>query len=68
MGASETSAVQALMRNRNVRLMSFPLAEAFTHVFPNLTRLVLPEGVIDLAEDIPRENISLIATTTRAEF
>jgi TRAP transporter TAXI family solute receptor len=64
MGAPETSAVQALMRNRNVRLMSFPLAEAFTRVFPNLTRLVLPEGVIDIAEDIPREKISLIATTT----
>jgi TRAP transporter TAXI family solute receptor len=63
MGAPKTSAVQALVRNPNVRLMSFPMAEAFTRTFPNLTRLVLPEGVIDIAEDIPRENISLVATT-----
>jgi TRAP-type uncharacterized transport system substrate-binding protein len=64
MGAPDTSAVQMLVRNPNVRLMSFPMAEAFTRMFPNLARLVLPEGVIDIAEHIPRENVNLIATTS----
>jgi TRAP-type uncharacterized transport system substrate-binding protein len=64
LGAPDTSAVQSLLRSPNIRLMNFPTAEAFTRVFPNLARLTLPEGVIDLAQDIPSKEVTLIATTS----
>jgi hypothetical protein len=35
-------------KDPNVRIMSFPTAEAFTIIFPELVRLVLPQGVIDI--------------------
>ncbi len=43
--------------------MSFPTAEAFTRVFPNLRRLELPQGVVDVEANIPPTDVPLIATT-----
>src|SRR5262245_35713436 len=42
-GVPEATAVQSFLRNPNVRLMSFPMAEAFTRLFPDLNRLTLPQ-------------------------
>lgn len=52
-----------MLRSPNVRLMNFPMAEAFTRVMPSLVRLDLPEGVIDIAENIPAYDVPLLATT-----
>jgi len=51
--APDAPAVQSLLKNPNVRLMSFPIAEAFTIIFPDLVRLVLPRAVIDIDRNIP---------------
>ncbi|MFY9959220.1 TAXI family TRAP transporter solute-binding subunit [Bradyrhizobium sp.] len=64
LGAPDASAVQSLLRAPKVRLMNFPTAEAFTRIFPNLVRLVLPQGVVDVEANIPPNDVSLIATTT----
>jgi hypothetical protein len=45
--------------------MSFPIADAFTRVFPDLVRLVLPQGVIDLKGITPPNDVVLIGTTTK---
>src|SRR5262249_1783407 len=39
-GVPEATAVQSFLRNPKVRLMSFPMAEAFTRIFPDLNRLI----------------------------
>lgn len=64
LGAPDSSAVQSLLRAPKVRLMNFPTAEAFTRIFPNLVRLVLPQGVVDVEANIPPNDTSLIATTS----
>lgn len=64
LGGPETSAVQTLLRDPNIRLMSFPTAEAFARIFPNLARLEFPQGVIDIDGNIPPHDVQLIATTT----
>ena len=64
LGAPGASAVQLLLRAPNVRLMSFPTAKAFTRLFPNLVRLVLPQGVVDVEANIPPSDVPLIATTS----
>src|SRR5208282_3537911 len=61
--ASESSIIQPLMRDPNVRLMSVSDTEALTRIFPYLVRLVLPQGVIDLERDIPPADVNLIGTT-----
>jgi TRAP-type uncharacterized transport system substrate-binding protein len=64
-GAPDATAVHSFLRNPNVRLMSFPMAEAFTRIFPELVRLVLPQGVIDIDHVIPSNDVILIGTTAK---
>jgi hypothetical protein len=58
-----TPIIQTMLRMPNVRLMSLARAEALTRIFPDLGRLVLPQGVFDIAGDIPPHDVSLISTT-----
>ena len=57
--------VQALLTNPSVRLMDFPMAEAFTRIFPDLVRVVLPKGVIEIDPPNPPNDVTLLATTSR---
>src|SRR5262245_39491202 len=50
-GVPEATAVQSFLHNPKVRLMSFPMAEAFTRLFPDLNRLTLPQGVVDIRSE-----------------
>jgi uncharacterized protein len=61
--APEARTVQRLLRTPNVRLMSFANADAYMQRFPFLSRLVLREGVIDLAANVPPADTTLVATT-----
>ena len=63
--APESPAIQTMLRMPNVRLMSFTRAEALTRIFPDLVRLTLPQGVFDIAANIPPNDVTLIATTVR---
>jgi len=64
-GAADVPAVDSLLRDPKVRLMSFPMAEAFTRIFSDLVRLVLPQGVIDVEHIIPPNDVVLIGTTIK---
>ena len=61
--APEARTIQRLLRTPNVGLMSFANAEAYTQRFPFLSRLVLRQGVVDFAANIPPADTTLIATT-----
>ncbi len=61
--APEARTIQRLLRAPRVRLMSFTNAESYIQRFPFLSRLVLREGVVDLAANLPPADITLIATT-----
>ena len=64
-GLPDAPAISSLLRNPKVRLMSFPMADAFTRVFPDLIRLILPQGVIDLDSITPPNDVVLIGTTAK---
>jgi hypothetical protein len=61
--APESSIIQPLLRDPNVRLMNVSQTEALTRIFPYLVRLVLPQGVIDPERNIPSNDVNLIGTT-----
>jgi TRAP-type uncharacterized transport system substrate-binding protein len=62
--APQARTIQRLFRAPNVRLMSFANADAYTQRFPFLSRIVLREGVVDFAANLPAADTTLIATTT----
>ena len=64
-GAPRVSAVQALLRNPKVKLLSMPMADAFTRIMPELVKITLPHGAIDIGKSIPPNEVTLLATTTK---
>lgn len=59
--APEAGVVQELLRSSGIRLMSFTQADAYTRIFPFLSKVSLPQGVIDLVDNIPAEDTTLLA-------
>ncbi|HEX2198835.1 MAG TPA: TAXI family TRAP transporter solute-binding subunit, partial [Burkholderiales bacterium] len=60
----ESPMVQMLLQTPGLHLYEYAHAEAYSRRFPYLVPVVLPRGVVDLSRDVPREDITLIATTT----
>jgi TRAP transporter TAXI family solute receptor len=46
-----------------LRAMDFINADAYVRLYPWLTKLTLPRGVVNMARDSPDEDITLMATT-----
>jgi hypothetical protein len=62
--APESLMVQMLLQTPGVRLMDFSQSDAYSRRFPFLTPVVLPRGVVDLSQDVPPQDVRLVATTT----
>jgi len=58
-----SKAIEDLSRSGKVHLLSLNRAEAYARSHHYLQRLVLPEGAMNLAEDLPREDVNLLAPT-----
>jgi TRAP transporter TAXI family solute receptor len=62
--APESPMVQMLLQTPGVRLLEFPEAEAYARRFPFLSPVTLPQGIADLARNVPAHDVPLIAATT----
>lgn len=62
--APESSMVQMLLLTPGVKLMDFAQNEAYSRRLPFLSPVVLPRGIVDLARDLPPQDVRLVATTT----
>jgi len=64
--------VRNLLADPDLALMSFPNAAGYAVQFPHLTAVVLPQGAIDVRDNIPAEDKRLMATAAnliiREEF
>ena len=49
------------LRSSNLGVMSFEQADAYTVRMPFLKKVTVPRGVINLAEDLPKKDISILA-------
>jgi len=56
--------VQMLLQTPGVGLMDFAQSEAYARRLGYLKPVVLPQGVVDLANNVPARDVRLIATTT----
>ncbi|HEY1393168.1 MAG TPA: TAXI family TRAP transporter solute-binding subunit [Methylibium sp.] len=61
--APESLMVQMLLQTPGIRLLDFAQAEAYARRLPILAPVTLPRGVIDLARDLPPDDVHLIAPT-----
>ncbi len=59
--APESPLLSELMLDSSLKLMNLSHAEAYTRRFPYLSHVVLPEGAIDLARNLPSSDINMVA-------
>lgn len=62
--APESLMVQMLLQTPGVKLMDFSQSEAYSRRFAFLSPAILPRGVVDLAANIPQNDVRLVAPTT----
>jgi TRAP transporter TAXI family solute receptor len=62
-GGAEAAYIHDALWNADLRLMSFTRADAYVRRLSYITKLTLPEGTIDLAGNIPPQDVTLIGTT-----
>ncbi len=62
--APESLMVQMLLQTPGVKLFEFAQADAYARRLPFLSAVVLPRGVVDLARNLPAQDLPLVATTT----
>jgi TRAP-type uncharacterized transport system substrate-binding protein len=62
--APESQMVQMLLQTPGIKVYEYEQAEAYARRYPFLSPVVLPRGVVDLAREVPAEDVTLIATTS----
>ena len=63
-GYTDSSLVRELITAPGVKLMSMSQAEAYTRLFPHMSHVVLPRGILGLSKRFPSSDIHLLAPTT----
>lgn len=56
--------VQLLLNDPNIKIMNINLADAYVKQFPFLEKLTIPKGALNIENVIPREEVTLLGTTT----
>jgi len=56
--------IQKMLADHDVKILSFPLADAYIKKLPYLHKLAIPRGSIRLDSIYPDEDISILASTT----
>jgi len=54
--------VWAALHDPSLKLINYERADAYHRLFPYISRVTLPPGVIDFANNIPKKEVALIAT------
>ena len=62
--APESLMVQMLLQTPGIKLMSFPQSDAYSRRFDFLSATRRPRGVVDLAANIPPDDVRLVGPTT----
>jgi TRAP transporter TAXI family solute receptor len=63
-GPAQSSAVWTMLYTPEIEMFNFIQAEAYVRRFPYLSVLTLPRGTIDLPQNIPPKDMSLVAPST----
>ncbi|MBC7957749.1 MAG: ABC transporter substrate-binding protein [Cytophagales bacterium] len=61
--APESLMVQMLLQTPGIKLFSFAQADAYSRRFAFISPVTLPRGVVDLAGDLPPQDVRLVAPT-----
>jgi TRAP transporter TAXI family solute receptor len=61
--AAEAPILKNFYETPGIRLMSFEQSDAYVRLFPFLSKVTVPRGVVSIAHDLPRKDIQVLAAT-----
>ena len=61
--AAEAPVLAKFYKIPGIRLMNFEQADAYTRNLPYLSKVMVPRGLLSIANDLPRQDIQVIAPT-----
>lgn len=61
--APEAPIVRDFYQTPGIRLMSFEQADAYGNLFPYLSKVTIPRGIVSIEHDVPKQNINVLAAT-----
>lgn len=71
-GGYTSPLIQMMLHDETIKPVNFRRAEAYARRFPYLSKVILPEGVVDLSDNIPAQDTTLISPVamlvTRDDF
>jgi uncharacterized protein len=62
--ASDGLMIQMLLQTPGIKLFNFTQAEAYSRRLRSLSHVVLPRGVVNLAKDMPPQDIDMVSPTS----
>lgn len=60
-GTADNQFILRLLKEKDIRLMNFSQVEAYTRLFPDLSHVVLPKGILDPSERLPASDVHLLS-------
>ena len=61
-GGADTPLIQQALRDPVIKFMNLARADAYARRFPFLTKLTLPSGTLDLALNVPDQDVAMLGT------
>ncbi len=61
--AYNTEIVQNLIKNSEVQVFDFKLAEAYIKKYPNLEKVIIPRGSFDIVSLLPKQDVTVLSTS-----
>ena len=61
--SQRSSLVRRLLDSEGISVLNMERAEAYTRLHRFLNKVILPEGVVDLSENVPKQDIDLLAAS-----
>ena len=58
-----TPIVQRLIKNPKINIFDFKLADAYIKKYPNLEKVLIPRGAIDLNKILPKKDVTLLSAS-----
>ena len=61
--APEAPIVRDFYQTPGIRLMNCEQADAYGNLFPYLSKVTIPRGIVSIEHDVPKQNIDVLAAT-----
>jgi len=62
-GATDNQLIMDLLKAKNIKLMSFSQVEAYTRLFPDISHVILPKGILNPSQRLPAADVHLLSPT-----